>query len=260
MTQPAPKPEFLRADQAAAFEDIDVARSYRNRPGYAAAVFDTLIALMPGYGPILDIGCGTGFLARPLAERGFPVDAIDISPSMIEQGRAMPAGDLPHLRWQTVSFEEAVLVGPYALIVAGESLHWMDWPYVLPKCRDLLAPGGQLAIVDNRALPSPWQEELLPLIKSYSTLQGYTPYDTGRELTARGLFIEEGRIRIAPDPMVQSIEEYIDSFHARASLSRRAMGSRAVEFDEAVRAAIERTGARQVVIQRVTEIVWGTPR
>ncbi|MBT2188410.1 class I SAM-dependent methyltransferase [Sphingobium nicotianae] len=257
--QPVAKPDFLSAQQGAAFEDFDVARSYRNRPGYGDAVFDRLIDLMPASGPILDIGCGTGFLARPLASRGFAVDALDISPAMVELGRALPGGQLPKLRWSAVSFEEAGHIGPYALIVAGESLHWMDWATVLPKCRGLLIPGGKLAIVDNRALPLPWQEDLVVLIARYSTSQHYRPYDTAREIAARGLFIEQGRISTDPDPMTQSIEAYIDSFHARASFSRARMGEAASEFDAALCAAVAAKGATEVIIQRVTEIVWGEP-
>ncbi len=257
--QPTAKPDFLTPEQAAAFEDRDVAHSYRNRPDYADAVFDALIGLMPASGRILDIGCGTGFLARPLAQRGFAVDALDISPAMIAQGRALPGGDVAHLNWSAVSFEEAALAGRYALIVAGESLHWMDWPSVLPKCGDLLMPGGKLAIVDNRALPLPWQDALLALITRYSTSQGFKPYDTAQELAARGLFVEQGRMKTAPDLMTQSIEDYIDSFHARASFSRARMGVLADEFDDALRDAIGATGATEIVIERVTEIVWGEP-
>lgn len=253
------KPEFLSAEQASAFEDLDVVASYRNRPPYSDAVFDALIDLTHESGPILDIGCGTGFIARPLAQRGLVVDASDISKAMVERGRKLPGGDLDNLRWEAVAFEESRLTGPYSLIVAGESLHWMDWQSVLPKCHRLLAPGRQLAVVDNRALPPPWQDELIAIISRYSTSQRYRPYDTANELAARGLFREEGRVKTAPDPIRQSIDDYIDSFHARASFARVDLGPNAQAFDDAVRQAVTRTSAKEVVIERVTEIVWGTP-
>lgn len=36
---------------------------------------------------------------------------------------------------------------PYALVVAGDSLHWMDWPVIVPRIRDVLSPNGSLGIV-----------------------------------------------------------------------------------------------------------------
>jgi len=55
-------------------------------------------ALEKGFKPgdrVLDIGCGTGFIARELADRVTHVDALDISPAMIEQGKRLPRGDAP---------------------------------------------------------------------------------------------------------------------------------------------------------------------
>jgi trans-aconitate methyltransferase len=50
------------------------------------------------------------------------------------------------VNWQVAPIEMAHLYPPYALITAGESLHWMDWPVVMPRFRDALSPGGVVAI------------------------------------------------------------------------------------------------------------------
>jgi SAM-dependent methyltransferase len=47
-----------------------------------------------GNGPVLELGVGTGRVARPLAARGIPVDGIDISDAMLD-GLRRSAGELP---------------------------------------------------------------------------------------------------------------------------------------------------------------------
>ena len=44
---------------------------------------------------VLDLGCGTGYLARPLAPLVDRVDAIDISAAMIEEGKRLLGSDHP---------------------------------------------------------------------------------------------------------------------------------------------------------------------
>ena len=45
--------------------------------------------LMGGFGPVLDVGAGTGLCGAALADRGVgPIDGTDISPQMLDQARA----------------------------------------------------------------------------------------------------------------------------------------------------------------------------
>lgn len=48
-------------------------------------------------GPVLEIACGTGRVAIPIARIGFPVTGLDIVPGMLDQARRKSAG-LP-IRW-----------------------------------------------------------------------------------------------------------------------------------------------------------------
>jgi SAM-dependent methyltransferase len=43
-------------------------------------------------GPVLEIGCGTGRIAIPIARMGFPVTGLDIVPGMIERARRKSVG------------------------------------------------------------------------------------------------------------------------------------------------------------------------
>src|ERR1051326_420847 len=95
-----PKPDFLSPEVAAAFQDASVALPYRFRPTYPAAVFDILADLMVDQPRrVLDVGCGTGLLARHLVERVDWLDAVDVSPEMIGQGIQLPGGWHRNLHW-----------------------------------------------------------------------------------------------------------------------------------------------------------------
>jgi SAM-dependent methyltransferase len=60
--------------------------------------FHLELARTYGSGGVLDIGCGTGLTAIPLAEQGFAVTAIDISPPMIDVLNAKAAAGNVSLR------------------------------------------------------------------------------------------------------------------------------------------------------------------
>jgi len=80
----------------------------RGDPAEVAATVDFLVALA-GDGAALELGIGTGRIALPLAERGVRVYGIDLSPDMVAQLRAKPAGDdLP------------VAIGDFATTRVGE--------------------------------------------------------------------------------------------------------------------------------------------
>jgi ubiquinone/menaquinone biosynthesis C-methylase UbiE len=58
-----------------------------------APVVDLLAELAKG-GPALEFAVGTGRVALPLQARGVAVHGIELSPHMVDQLRAKPAGDV----------------------------------------------------------------------------------------------------------------------------------------------------------------------
>ena len=128
-----PKPTHLNAHNASAFQETGVVNAYRHRPVYPPAAFSTLVKLLSNpSGRVLDVGCGTGFIARNLAQLVGQVDALDISETMIAEGKLLPEGNSPNLNWIVGKAEDCLPNPPYSLITAGESLHWMDWEVVMP--------------------------------------------------------------------------------------------------------------------------------
>ncbi len=216
-----PKPAHLTAANASRFQDQSVVDLYHLRLPYPPEVFDILLDLITDEPrTVLDAGTGTGELARQLAERVDAIDAVDVSAAMIARGQTLPGGDHPHLRWIVGPIEDAPLRPPYALITAGDSLHWMDWDVVFPRFAEVCSPHVFVTLVHRTELAPPWQDGVTRLIQQYSTIRDYEPFDLIEHLEQRRLFQTVGRRETAPVTSRQSIADYIASFHSRSSLSR----------------------------------------
>jgi SAM-dependent methyltransferase len=266
----APKPSHLSGEYGAWFKDPLVAAAYPLRPPYPTALIRALADLASD-GPrvVLDVGCGTGDLARRLAPLVERVDAVDFSSAMIERGRRLAGGDAANLRWILGAVEEAPLGAGYALVTAGESLHWMDWDVVLPRFAEVLAGNGVLAIA-SRSWDGPpvMRERLLPIIERYSPVRDYRPYDLVQELASRRLFEQLGERRFEPESWLPTIDEYLECRHSQRGLSRTHMGREAVlAFDLATRRALEDLCQEGVIarsegrLQLAVEgwLTWGKP-
>lgn len=100
----------------------------------------------------LDVGCGEGILARQLRLRIPDVTGIDLDEPSLELARAHPA-DVSYVHGDVLAhdFEPA----SFDLIVSIATLHHMDARVALDRMRELLRPGGVLAVVGLARLASP---------------------------------------------------------------------------------------------------------
>jgi SAM-dependent methyltransferase len=117
-------------------------------------MFDAIIsrfALTPS-SEILDLGCGTGNVTIPLAERGFRVHAIDPEPEMLQEGQKREAAvHSCGISWQLgsdTSLGELALP-VFRLCTMGLSFHWMDRPAALRTLDTLIEPGGGIACLSR---------------------------------------------------------------------------------------------------------------
>jgi SAM-dependent methyltransferase len=95
----------------------------------------------------LDVGCGTGTLARSLADRADVVDAIDVSPTMIDVARRRHAA-VSQLRWHVGDVLTAPLpLGEYDAVTAVSSLHHLPLEPGLRRLAELVRPGGVVAVL-----------------------------------------------------------------------------------------------------------------
>ncbi len=229
--------EAMRLELAASFRYPGVAQAYQHRPPYPTEVFDVLTGLIAaGPAHVLDLGAGEGALARPLAQRVERVDAVDISAAMLAAGRKRPGGDSPNLRWILGSAETALLDGPYALVTAGASLHWMELRPTLTRLAGMMTGQAFLVIVEHGPDDMPWHGELTEVIRRHSRS---ADFDRTISLSARlidtGLFEQVGEARTAPVEFRQPVASYIEQFHSTSSLARELMpASESVEFDQAI--------------------------
>ena len=255
------KPEFLGGANAAAFDDAEVASAYRHRVPYPPATFDLLVQLTdPGCRVVLDVGCGEGALARPLAARVDRVDAVDPSAPMLDEGRRAQGGDHPSIRWILGRAEDVRLEEPYGLVCAGASLHWMDWEVVMPRFASALTPGGQLVMVGSDDSLVPWRDELLGLIRTYGMTPDWRHVDLVAELEARDLFHLSGREVLVGPEFVQPVDDWVESLHSHGRLARARLGPVATRaFDDAARELAARDGG-VVRRQARTFVEWGRPR
>ncbi len=137
----------------------------------------------------------------------------------------------------------------------------MDWNIVLPRFRDALTPRGYVALVDIEESSPPWGAGLGELIRRYSTIQTFQPYDMLAAWTQHGLWRTYGKQQTAPVPFEQSIKGYIESFHARSSLTRERLGrERAAAFDAELRDLVAPFACHRMIALEVAGVVsWGRP-
>lgn len=245
------------------FASETVAARYHLRPTYPAETFDILRSLVPHTTSLLlDIGCGTGNIARNLTSNFSRIDAVDSSLSMLEQGQQLHNGDSPKIRWMHSLAEDFHAEEPYDLITAGESLHWFDWNIVFPKFARILTSNGVLAVLHNSyASDTPWHNDYLQVVKRYSNSQAYVSLDLQDRLDQHAAFQLLGVRKTAEVHVQQHLNDFINAQHARSSLSLESMSAEQAEhFQTDMLAALLPYAKDSILTYGIScEIIYGKP-
>jgi len=141
----------------------------RYRRGYPGSLIDALVQrlALTIADLVLDLGCGTGQLALPLAHRVRAVIGMDPEPDMLAEARkAGQASGSQNALWLLGSDEDlrgrGSLTGDEALgaVTIGNAIHLMDHQRLFQAVKPLLRPGGGLAVIAN-GTPL-WQQDSEP--------------------------------------------------------------------------------------------------
>lgn len=123
----------------------------RHRAGFPDWFFDRMAerGISGPTSQILDLGTGTGHLARGFAQRGATVTGLDIAAGMMEAASALDAAAGVSIRYLQAPAESTGLPsGMFDLVSAGTSWHWFDRPKVMAEAMRVLKPGGHLVIAN----------------------------------------------------------------------------------------------------------------
>jgi SAM-dependent methyltransferase len=129
-----------------------------HRAGFPTELIDRLAAggiARPG-ARVVDLGTGTGSLARLFAKRGCDVTAVDIASPLLEQARRLDRDAGVEIDYRQARAEETGLPGgSFDLVSAGQCWHWFDRPAATREVARLLVDGGAVVIAhfDWLAIP-----------------------------------------------------------------------------------------------------------
>lgn len=130
----------------------------RHRAGFPPELVARLSALgagLPGQ-DILDIGTGTGSLARLFAQAGARVTGMDPAEPLLDQARELDRAAGVEVGYRVGTAEETGLPAEsFDVVSAGQCWHWFDAPKAAAEIRRLLRPEGRVVIAHFDWLPLP---------------------------------------------------------------------------------------------------------
>ncbi|MGW3360782.1 class I SAM-dependent methyltransferase [Streptomyces bungoensis] len=147
----------------------------RGRLPYAPALVPVLAAALglDGTGRLLDVGCGPGTVALPLAHLFREAVGLDPDPGMLEEAarRAAGGGVAGRTRWVRMRAEDLPAgLGTFTVAVFAQSFHWMDREAVAATVRGMLVPGGALVHVSDLKGEPPGTEGLPHPVPPYDAV------------------------------------------------------------------------------------------
>ncbi len=153
----------LHGDRGRAESFGEQAERYdRARPGYPPALVDALVA--GGARDVVDVGCGTGIVARVLRARGCRVLGVEPDARMaaVARGHGLTVEEAAFERWDDAGRR-------FDLVACGQAWHWVDPVRGAQRAADVLRDGGRVGLFWN--LGRPTGEAAAALAATYARLE-----------------------------------------------------------------------------------------
>jgi SAM-dependent methyltransferase len=121
------------------------------RPGYPSAIVDAAIAgaALPAGGSILEIGCGTGQITLPFAERGYTILALEPGDALaalaVQNCRSYDQVAVLRLSFEAWPAQERA----FDMVLSAQAFHWIAPDTGCAKAASVLKPGGAIALIWN---------------------------------------------------------------------------------------------------------------
>jgi len=135
----------------------DTSEDYaRHRAGFPDSLFERLAAYGIGQSgqSIVDLGTGTGTLARGFARRGCHVIGIDISDAMLQAARELDSAAGVSVDYRVARAEDTGLPNSaFGVVTAGQSWYWFDRLLAAAEVARIIKPEGSLVIAHFDWIP-----------------------------------------------------------------------------------------------------------
>jgi SAM-dependent methyltransferase len=134
----------------------------RVRPTYPADLFADLVTItgLDDQSSVLEVGCGTGQATRWLAQFGCAVRAVELGADMAALARQRLAS-FPNVEIETSSFEDWDDRGRrFDVLLSASAWHWVDPSIGWRRAREVLRPGGWMALLGHIVVRRPGEPEV----------------------------------------------------------------------------------------------------
>ena len=129
-----------------------------HRAGFPDSFYERLLAMGVEFNGkrLVDIGTGTGTLARGFARRGAIVTGIDPSADMLAEATRLGTAEGLTIEFVNATAEQTRCAdAQMELVSAGQCWHWFDRPAAASEIYRILQPGGTIIIAHFDWIPLP---------------------------------------------------------------------------------------------------------
>jgi ubiquinone/menaquinone biosynthesis C-methylase UbiE len=218
----------------------------------------------------LDLGCGPGTIAIPLAGTVAEVVAVDPDADMIAEGRRLAASrGRSNIQWLQCRAEDISReAGPFKVTTIGQAFHWMDRDEVLGKLAMLTADGGGLALVNpgKRRPQESWEPVASEVVAEFLGLRARHPKSNPQEpehepALRRSECFSQFTAREFPSTITRDVNAIIGCIYSTSSSVRSLFGDDADRFEAELSRALLDLHPTGVFSERIeTEVVIARKR